>query len=316
MVFRLAPVALAAAVFVSGAAASDRVALNATDVQLAVSADSRTAVVTYRAGGRLYHALVSGALNALPPSESVPQVRFAIDWSGGWGTHGDAGWWRRLGNHCRPYVGPPLAQLVAACTAPDGSYWALQRWQPKLPHRGFPPYAEGQTEWELDVSHWTGALAQLEVHADWAFDGQAHNLFGRLLYDGVPVHGFHTVKGTGGPKDRYGRSLYIDTHDSAYGAGWRRETSIVFRNPTGVFCYSFWPTHDVSLPGHPARPAGNGDEYRIEVKGPGVTPNLLTSVADAGVWDPSDPAKVAFEQQMRALQLQLSRGDKFCPTQT
>ena len=71
-----------------------------------------------------------------------------------------------------------------------------------------------------------------------------------------------------------------------------------------MFCYSFWPTHDASLPGHPARPAGNGDQYRIEVEGPGVTPT----------WNPNDPATVTFEQ-MQALQLNLSRSDKFCPTQ-
>jgi hypothetical protein len=223
--------------------------------------------------------------------------------------------WQHFGNACRTYDGPPLADAVAACKAPDGSYWALQQWQPNLPHRGYAPYRAGQTDWELDVSHWTGALAELEVHADWAFSGQAHNLFGRLLYDGVPVHGFHTTKG-GGPQDRYGRSLYIDTLDSAYGPGWKRETSIVFRNPTGVFCYSFWPTHDVSLPGRPARPAGFGRAYRIEVLGPGVTPNLDVRVDDPGVWDPSDPAKVALETQMKARQLQLSQGDRFCPTQT
>jgi hypothetical protein len=108
-------------VFVSGACASDRVALNATDVRLAVSADGQTAVVTYRTGGRLVHALVWGALNALPPSQSVPQVRFAIDWSGGWAAHGNADWWQRVGNHCRSYEGPPLVQLVAACTAPVSS---------------------------------------------------------------------------------------------------------------------------------------------------------------------------------------------------
>jgi hypothetical protein len=154
------------------------------------------------------------------------------------------------------------------------------------------------------------------VHADWAFDGQAHNLFGRLRYNGVPVHGFHTVNGTGAPQDRYGRSLYIDTLDSAYGLGWKRETSIVFRNPTGVFCYSFWPTHDVSLPGQPARPAGHGSAYRIEVQGPGVTPNLAVVVPDPGRWNPGDPAKVAFQERMKARQLELSQGDKFCPTQT
>jgi hypothetical protein len=306
----------AACVLVSGAAASDRLAVNASHVTLAVSADGKTAVATYRSGGVLRHALVSGAVNALPPSQSVPQVRFKIDWTGGWQTHGNARWWQRVGNHCRAYDGPQLAALVAACRAPDGSYWALQTWQPNLPHRGFAPYKAGQTDWELDVSHWTTPLAQLEVHADWAFDGQAHNLFGRLLYNDVPVHGFHTVKGTGAPQDRYGRSLYIDTFDSAYGSGWKRETSIVFRNPTGVFCYSFWPTRDVSLPGKPARPAGNGSRYRIEVIGPGVTPNLSVDVPDPGSWDTGDATKMAYEGEMKSRQLQLSRGDQFCPGQT
>jgi hypothetical protein len=88
----------------------------------------------------------------------------------------------------------------------------------------------------------------VELYADWAFEGAAHGIFGRLSYGGKPVHGFHTTA-QGAPTDGYGRSLYIDTHASAYGADWSRETSIVFRKPTGAFCYSFWPTHDVSLPG-------------------------------------------------------------------
>jgi hypothetical protein len=90
----------------------------------------------------------------------------------------------------------------------------------------------------------------------------------------------------------------------------------VFRNPTGVFCYSFWPTHDVSLPGKPARPAGNGSKYRIEVLGPGVTPNLSVVVADPGAWDPADSTKMAYQREMKTRQLQLSQGDKFCPGQT
>ena len=314
-VVRKCLIALACALVVApGAAASDRLALNASHIQLAVSADGTRALVTYVSGGRTRHALVQGAINALPPSRTVPQVRFTIDWTGGWATVGHTVW-QHFGNACRAYDGPVLADAVAACKAPDGSYWALQRWQPNLPHRGYPPYKPGQTDWELDISHWTGPLAQLEVHADWAFNGQAHNLFGRLLYNGVPVHGFHTTK-RGGPRDRYGRSLYIDTLDSAYGAGWKRESSIVFRNPTGVFCYSFWPTHDVSLPGRPARPAGFGKAYRIEVTGPGVTPNLDVEVTDPGAWNPNDPSKVSLENELKARQLELSRGDKFCPTQT
>jgi len=113
-------------------------------------------------------------------------------------------------------------QPVAHPAAPSGRF---QRRQPNLPHRGFAPFRAGQADWELDVSHWTQPLAQLEVHADWAFDGAAHDLFGRLLYNGAPVHGVHT-------------------------------------------------------------------------------------------WKAQDPAKAAFERQMKSRQLQLSAGDRFCPTQT
>ena len=282
---------------------------------MAVSRDGAKAMLAYRQGGRTRHALVWGAINARPPSTTVAQVRFRIDWTGGWATYGHT-IWQRFGNACLRYDGPALANVLAACKAPDGSYWAVQRWQPNLPHRGYRVYRAGQRDWEIDVSHWTGPLATLEVHSDWAFGGRAHNLFGRLTYAGVPVHGFHTVEGTGAPQDRYGRSLYIDTLDSEYGPGWKRETSIVFRNPTGAFCYSFWPTNDVSLPGRASRPAGHGSAYRIEVVGPGVTPNLVANVADPGAWNPHDPAKVSFENEMKALQLQLSRGGRFCPTQT
>jgi hypothetical protein len=315
MRFALALAVLATVIAAPAAFASDRVGLNASNVQLAVSTDGKRAIVTYRAQGRTRHVLVWGAANALSPNPNVPQTRFRIDWTGGWETYGHT-IWRTFGNACRAYDGPVLANVVAACKGSDGSYWALQRWQPNLPHRGYPPYKAGQTDWELDVSHWTGPIAQLELYADWAFNGDAHNLFGRLTYGGVPVHGFHTVKGTGAPQDRYGRSLYIDTLDSRYGPGWKRETSIVFRKPTGVFCYSFWPTHDVSLPGRPARPAGDGSAYRLNIVGPGVTPNLVGTVRDPGRWDPNDQAKLRFQSEMKALQLQLSQGDKFCPTQT
>lgn len=296
------------------AGAAQLIDRNATGLRLSVNAKGE-ALLTYRSAGRLKHVLVWGAINAHTPQSGTQQVKFKLDYAGGWGRYRSL-YWQHFGGSCGAYDGPSLPNVVAACKAPDGSYWAVQQWQPNLPHRGFPPYKAGQTDWELDLSHWTGALAQLEVHADWAFNGHAHNLFGRLMYAGTPVHGFHTVKGTGAPQDRYGRSLYIDTLDSAYGPGWKRETSIVFRNPTGVFCYSFWPTTDVSLPGHPQRPAGNGSAYRIEVLGPGVTPNLDVQVQDPGAWNPNDAAKVSFERDMKARQLELAQGDAFCSSQT
>jgi hypothetical protein len=309
---RLVLVAGLAVALAGTASAADRLGVNAANIKLAVSRDGKTALVTFSSGGAVRHVLIWGAVNALPPSETVPQVRFKLDFSGGWKTRRKLVW-KTFGNACKPYDGVPLQQLVAACKAPDGSYWALQQWQPGLPHRGFAPWKAGQTDWELDVSHWTGKPAQLEVHADWAF-GRAHDLFGRLVYDGAPVHGFSTTKG-GAPGDRYGRSLFIDTLDSAYGPGWKRETSIVFRNPSGAFCYSFWPTNDVALPGRPSRPAGNGRAYRIEVVGPGVTPNLVAEVQDLGDYDASDPKKAAYEKEMNQRLLELAQGDKYCPTQ-
>jgi len=298
-------------VLVPRAHASDLLDLNATDVTLAVRGS--TALVTYRARGETRHVLAWGAVNALTPDPNVQQVRFRHDYSGGESTQGRAVW-RRFGHRCGRYDGPPLVYLVAACKAADGSYWAVQRWQRNLPHRGLAPWTSWQRAQELRLSHWSGPLARLELYADWAFDGAAHGIFGRLAYGGKPVHGFHTTS-QGAPTDGYGRSLYIDTHDSSYGPGWARETSIVFRNPTGAFCYSFWPTRDASLPGSPPRPAGNGNRYRISVVGPGVTPDIVSETADPGAWDPRGRAKVAWEQQQLRLFDQVTAGDKFCATQ-
>ena len=297
------------------ASASDRLDVNASHVRLAVN-KSGLAMVTYRARGRTVHAIVWGATNALPPSQTVPQVRFRIDWTGGWAEFHHRLIWKHFRNACRPYDGPPLAWFVTACKGPDGSYWALQAWQQYLPHRGYPPWQASQQQWELHVSHWTGPLAQLEVYRDWAFAGQAHDLFGRLTYLGVPVHGFGTAK-NGAPSDRYGRSLYIDTFDSAYGSGWKRETSIVFRKPSGAFCYSFWPKHDKTLPGYPndLRPPGKGKRYRITVVGPGVTPDVSWETPGLHDFDANNPADVDWERQMDAIFMRLLGADKFCSTQ-
>jgi hypothetical protein len=293
------------------APASDLLDLNASQVSLAVHGD--TALVTYRARGATRHVLVWGAVNALTPGSGKPQVRFRRDYSGGLRSLHRAAW-VSFRDECRPYAGPALAYFVVGCTASDGSYWAIQQWQRNLPHRGFAPWTDWQRAHELHVSHWTGPLASVELHADWAFGGEAHGIFGRMTYLGEPVHGFHTTA-AGAPTDSYGRSLYIDTRNSRYGAGWSRETSIVFRNPTGAFCYSFWPTQDASLPGAPARPAGDGDRYRISVVGPGVTPDVVAEATDPGSWDPHDRAKVSFERQQLQLFDQITAGDRFCPTQ-
>ena len=287
---------------------------NIGNVSLEVNAKGEALISYTRSNGQPRHVLLWGAVNALPPSQGTPQVRFSADYSGGWRKYRDAGYWKTFKNACRPYDGPQLAFPVAACKAPDGSYWAVQAWQRRLPHRGFPPSLDSQSAWSFDVSHWTGAPADVELYDDWPFSHETEGIFGRLTYDGAPVYGFGTTSG-GAPTDHYGRSLYIDTLDSAYGPGWKRETSIVFRNPTGSFCYSFWPTNDVSLPGMPTRPAGTGSRYRVSVIGPGVTPDVEAEVAGLGQYDPTDQSEVQLQRDRLQLFDQVTAGDKFCPTQ-
>ncbi|MDQ5820560.1 MAG: hypothetical protein M3540_03880 [Actinomycetota bacterium] len=309
MAFRALTLTFVLAALAPGAAsASGLVDRNAAKARLAVRGNG-TALVTYRAAGRTRHVLAFGAINALHPGAAPRQVRFRLDYSGGGKKHV----WKTFGTTCLRYDGPALPWLVKACRAPDGSYWALQSWQPALPHRGYPPWQSPQTAWDLRLSHWRGPIAKLEVWTDWAFGGRAHDLFGRLTYVGVPVHGFRTTPA--GVPDSFGRSLYIDTFDSAYGQGWKRETSVVFRRPTGAFCYSFWPTNDRSLPGAPRRPVGNGKRYRITVQGPGVTPDVMWDGPGLHDYNPRNPADVAYERQQNAIFDQVVAGDKFCPSQ-
>ncbi len=310
----------------SAASASTLFARNATDVKLSVSADGNRALVTYDVDGKQKHTLVFGAVNALAPSATAPQVEFTIDYTGGLKRVPGKKVCRtvvRRGKHvrvcsrskprvvlpfqnsCRPYDGPELAFLVVACKAPDGSYWAIQRWQYWLPFFGFQPWLDYQDDWALHISHWSGPIASLELYADWIDTGQGpaapHNLFGRLTYGGTPVYGF-VVKPGGVPGDGYGRVVYVETYDSAFGAGWWRETGILTRNPSGVFCHALVPLKPYSnYPNQNITPAGTGTKYRAYVEGPGVTPLVMAEVADPGNFDPSDPAKVAHENETNAI---------------
>src|SRR5262249_31771025 len=141
---------------------------------------------------------------------------------------------------CRPYRGPALPWLVTACTAPDGSNWAVQAFPQPLPDLGFTPWTSAQQATWLELSHWRGPLPQLEVWRSWAHDGRIQQLFGRFTYLAHPVYGFSSTR-YGAPTDGYGRLLYLDTYDSVYGNGWRRENSFLAHPRTGGFCYGFYP---------------------------------------------------------------------------
>jgi hypothetical protein len=175
---------------------------------------------------------------------------------------------------CPKYSGPPLAWMVTACTAPDGSYWAVQSWQRLLPDYGVKP-TPTQAAWEVHLSHWIGPLPSLTVNTDWAWHQWDH-LFGSYTYGDNAVFGFKSTA-VGAPLDTFGRNLYVDTFDSKYGPGWVRENSFLTHTKTGVFCYSFNP--------HGAHPAGNGLKYRATILGPGVTPDVMWEGTPPGPYD-------------------------------
>jgi hypothetical protein len=299
----------------ASARASQVIDRNATGVRLAVNGRGE-ALLTYHAREVLQHVLVWGAVDARRPTSGRPQVRFRKDYSGGWGKYRTV-YWRGFRNACRPYDGPALAFLVTACKAPDGTYWALQSWRTPLPDLGMTPWLSAQRASELRLSHWSGPVAKLEAWSDWVGSRRYHQVFGRVSYDGAPVHGFGTTR-FGAPTDGYGRLVYLDTYNSRYGKGWRRENSFVAHNPTGVFCYGFYafdPTrgypHPARYPSTPRGP-GNGEKYRLTVGGPGVTPDVSVIVPGLHDFNRSNSADVAFDAQQNAILDSIIGSDKLC----
>src|SRR5215471_3591478 len=134
------------------ASAAQLIDRNATGVQLRVNAKGEM-LLTYRKGAQVRHVLVWGAVNALAPKAGAHQVKFKLDYSGGWGSRHTL-YWKHFPGSCAAYDGPALPYLVAACKAPDGSYWAAQSWGRPLPDLGFTPWTPELRQNWLEVSHW------------------------------------------------------------------------------------------------------------------------------------------------------------------
>jgi hypothetical protein len=190
----------------------------------------------------------------------------------------------------------PLHWLVTACRASDGSYWALQSWQRSLPDLGHTPATALQRSWDLRLSHWTGNPPKLWISVDWAYQ-RYHHLFGSFSYAGYGVYGFRATP-TGTPLDDFGRNRYVDTFNSAYGPGWKRENSFLTRASAGTFCYGFYP--------HGQRPTGTGSRYRATIIGPGLTPDGYWEAPAPGPYNPT------LEQRAAALQTSLFSHDTAC----
>jgi hypothetical protein len=243
---------------------------------------TKRAEIRYVSGGVWRTVVATGAINARYPLRGRPQVRFGLRW-------------RAHLHHatCGRYDGPRLAWLVTACKAPDGSYWALQRWPRNLPLFGQRPSRPDRLP-DLRLSHWSGPLETFTVKQDWAFRRYDH-LYGAVNYRGHAMHGFRTNR-VGAPQDRYGILVYVDTFNSSYGRGWRREMGFVTHNPQGIFCYGFY-SH--LLRGQGRFPPGNGDAYRATVVGPGVLPDLRWQAKARGRYERAADRLANAEQRLR-----------------
>ncbi len=269
--------------------ASQLIVRDTVNVRLAVN-KAGIAMITYSKRGersRVYHVLARGAINARPPVQGTQQVEFKLDRAGGWGFFRNAKYWKHFKNVCGPYDGPDLVWLVTACTMPDGSYWALQSWQRMLVNYGLP--ARGlRKSWELRLSHWNTDLPVLTINVDWSWAGRFDHLWGFYTYLDTPVYGFtHTARGV--PLDHFGRNIYVDTYNSRYGKGWKRENSFLAHPPTGGFCYGFSPHRKSGI-------TGRGIKYRATVQGPGVTPDVGWMGNAPGQYDATLDAQLNMQQ--------------------
>jgi len=255
-----AGMALAATVTAHASQLIDR---NATRASLSVNAKGE-AMVMYTAAGKVKHVLAWGGVNAIPPTRGRKQIAFELDYSGGFGKYHRPAYWNSFNGVCDAYDGAPIAWMVAACKAPDGSYWALQSWQRALPDYGVTPTG-AQGAWELRLSHWTGGLPTLDITTDWSYR-KYDQIFGTYTYGGVGIYGFSATS-SGNPQDSFGRNIYLDTYESTYGGGWKRDNSFLTHRTKGSFCYGVFP--------HGSPPAGNGTRYRATAEGPGVAPDVM-----------------------------------------
>jgi hypothetical protein len=265
------------------AGAAEIVDRSVASPQLSVNSHN-VALVTYMVRGAGRHVLYWGAVDWANT--------FDRDYSGGWKSK--VADYKRFSNSCKPYTGPPLALLVAACDAPDGSHWALQQWS-----RLWKNYGGDSAPAELYISHWRGDAGELAIYTDYSYHGKHQHLWGSFTFHHRPVFGLkHTLAGV--PTDKQGRNVYVDF---LKGPTWRRVNSFLTHPPTAGFCYTF-ANHPASSPGWNGQ--GTGDAYRATAIGPGVTPIVQIHFA------PPLPYNTSTDDQANAAQKELLGNDPRC----
>ncbi len=92
-------------------------------------------------------------------------------------------------------------------------------------------------------------------------------LFGSFSYGGPGVWGPGNKYGA--PTTDFGRNAYIDSWNSDYGRGWRRNVGVLTQKPYGTFCYEFSPK------GGSKGETGLSKDgiYSVTIAGPGMAPD-------------------------------------------
>ena len=168
------------------------------------------------------------------------------------------------------------------------------------------PLAPAAVQLELHLSHFSGELPKLEAFSNWTYGGRWQGIFGRYTYLGQPIFGYGS-NAKGVPKDKYGRNLYIDTLNSAYGPGWKRESGILTAQEHWHVLPQLRPAASVRrLPESGLRPAAPGERYRITVGGPGVMPVMQVEVPGL------DQADLRRDDEIDSVFDQVMAGDRVC----
>ena len=150
-----------------------------------------------------------------------------------------------LRNACRPTTAPISTGSSTACKAPDGSYWALQSWQIALPDLGFMPWLV-QAERAGGFSCRTGPARSPSSTPTptGSTAATSRRSSGSFTYHGQGVHGFGTTD-FGARPTATAAYVYLDTYNSVYGTGWRRENAFVTHKPTGNLLLRLLPSEPV-----------------------------------------------------------------------
>ena len=88
------------------------------------------------------------------------------------------------------------------------------------------------------LSHLAGPFALLEIWLDESARRLRPPVRSLDSYPGFPVFGYSSTP-NGVPLDPYGRNIYLDTYDSAYGPGWGAREHLPDAQSDGHFCYGF-----------------------------------------------------------------------------